>query len=116
MAETIFNLTPAPTEADAERLVEAIEHVTGVTDATVDTATRRLFVTFDPMHAGDIELEKVLRREGFSVAGEDEVELETDTPGYTREAEAMEQTQEVATTMTRDQEIDLGGGLGAESM
>ncbi|HEY9854283.1 MAG TPA: hypothetical protein V6D05_01010, partial [Stenomitos sp.] len=110
MGETIFNLKPAPTEADAERLVEAVEHVTGVTDATVDTATRRLFVTFDPMHAGDIELEKVLKREGFSVATEDEVGLETDTPGYTREAEVMEQNQATATTMTRDQEIDVTGG------
>lgn len=116
MAESIFNLKPAPTEADAERLVEAVERVMGVTDATVDTATQRLFVTFDTMRTGDIAIENVLKNEGFAVASEDEVDLDTDAPGFTTEAERLEQNQAIATGMTRDQEIDLGGGLGAESM
>lgn len=113
MAETIFNLKPAPTEADAERLVEAVERVTGVTDATVDTATRRLFVTFDTMRTGDIELEKTIRQVGFQVASEDEVGFMSDVPGYTRDADGQQQNQAPATGMARDQEIDLEGGLGS---
>lgn len=115
MAEAIFNLKPAPTEAAAERLVEALERVTGVTDATVDTASRRLFVTFDTMRTGDIELETTIRQNGFEVASEDEVGFMTDVPGYTRDADVQEQNQEVATRMTRDNEIDLDGGLGAKA-
>lgn len=116
MADAIFNLKPAPTEADAERLVEALERVTGVTDATVDTATRRVFVTFDTMRTGDIELERTLKDNGFQVATEDEVGFMTDVPGYTQEADVQQQDQAAATTMARDNEIDLNGGLGAESM
>lgn len=115
MAESIFNLKPAPTEADAVRLVKAVEAVTGVTDATLDTANRRMFVTFDAMRTGDIELERILKAEGFEVASENEVGYMTEQPGYTREADVQEQDQAVATRMTQDQEIDLGGGLGAKS-
>lgn len=115
MADVIFNLKPAPTESDAERLVEALEHVTGVTDATVDTASRRLFVTFDAMRTGDLALEQAVKQVGFELAATDEVGFMTDVPGYTREAEAQVQNQEVATAMTRDSEIDLEGGLGAKS-
>lgn len=113
MADTIFNLKTAPSEADAERLVEVVERITGVTDATVDPRTQRLFVTFDTMRTGDLEIGQVLARAGFAIAGESEVGFMSDQPGYTREADVAEQNQAVATRMTRDEEIDLDGGLGS---
>lgn len=115
MADTIFNLNPAPTEASAQCLVEAMEHVTGVTSATVDTASQRLFVTFDAMRTGELALEQALQQAGFAVAGEEEVGFMSDVPGYTQEAIAQEQGQASATALTRDQEIDLEGGLGAKA-
>ncbi len=115
MADIVFKLKPAPTEADAERLVEAVENMNGVTEATLDTATCRLFVTFDTMRMGDIELERTLKDNGFEVATEDEVGFMSDVPGYTQDADKQEQDQAAATDMTRMNEIDLNGGLGAES-